>query len=108
MEPISILVFLALVVGAAFVYYKKLRYDKLIQKYSDPIIVKKILRHQFWEGQTQEQLLDALGSPVEVDGKALKSKTREVWKYGKIGKNRFNLRLTLEDRIVVGWDKKNS
>ena len=79
-----------------------------MQKYGDEHIVSKILKHQFWEGQTQEQLVDALGNPTEIDRKNLKSKSREIWKYGRTGKNRFNLRITVENKIVVGWEQKNN
>jgi hypothetical protein len=61
----------------------------------------------FWQGQTQEQLLDSLGRPADTDTKVLKTKTKEIWKYNRVGKNRFGLRVTVENGVVVGWDKKD-
>src|SRR5207249_11873632 len=66
----------------------------------------RILAHQLWIGQTQEQLREALGKPVDIDEKVLKTKRREVWKYDQTGTNRFNTRVTLDNGIVTGWDRK--
>jgi len=66
----------------------------------------RILARQPWIGQTQEQLREALGKPVDIDEKVLKTKRREVWKYDQTGTNRFNTRVTLENGIVTGWDRK--
>src|SRR5262245_29009052 len=57
---------------------RKKRLEYLRSKYGNEEIVKMILRRQFWQGQTSEQLTDSLGTPVVVDQKILKSKTREV------------------------------
>lgn len=89
------------------VYSKKKRREALLTKYGDAKIVEMILSSSVWQGQTQEQLLDSLGNPVDVDQKVLKSKTREIWKYNQTGSNRFGLRITVEDKVVVGWDKKD-
>lgn len=40
------------------------------------------------------------------DQKVLKTKTKEVWKYKPTGKNRYALKITLEDDEVIGWDQK--
>jgi len=61
----------------------------------------------FWQGQTPEQLVDSIGHPVDVDKKVLKTKSKEVWKYNQTGKGRFSLRITIENDLVVGWDKKS-
>jgi len=78
----------------------------LMEKYNDAETVKKILEKCFWQGQTSEQLLDSLGRPYDIGRKVMKSKTKEVWKYNRLSTNRYGLRITLEDDIVVGWDKK--
>jgi hypothetical protein len=57
---------------------KKLSY--LMSKYGDPQMVAHIYNHQYWHGQTAEQLVDSLGSPRGVDRKLLKTMKREVWK----------------------------
>jgi hypothetical protein len=79
----------------------------LLAKYNDPNLVDKIMGRTFWQGQTQEQLLDSLGQPVDIDQKVLKTKTKETWKYNRKGKSRFGLRITVENGVVVGWDQKD-
>lgn len=75
-------------------------------KYGDAEIVRRIMSHEFWQGQTTDQLLDSLGRPIEVDEKVFKTKTKHVWKYQQTGKKRFALRITLENGEVVGWDQR--
>ena len=79
----------------------------LLAKYHDPKIVDMILRHMFWQGQSQEQLLDSLGRPADIDQKVMKTKVKEIWKYNQTGTNRFGLRITIEDNVVIGWDQKD-
>jgi hypothetical protein len=31
---------------------------------------------------------------------------REIWKYGRISARRFRLRVTIDNGLVVGWDRK--
>lgn len=79
----------------------------LIAKYRDPQIVDKIMRQMFWQGQSQEQLLDSLGRPADIDQKVMKTKVKEIWKYNHMGADRFGLRITIENKVVVGWDQKD-
>lgn len=85
---------------------KKKRLSYLRGKYKDEELIQKIYNGYMWQGQTLEQLIDSLGQPVAMDKKVLKTKKKEIWKYGHQGGNRFSLRITLEDDVVVGWDKK--
>jgi hypothetical protein len=39
-----------------------------------------------------------------VDEKVLKTKTKSVWKYGYVAKNRYSTKFLIEDEIVVGWE----
>lgn len=78
----------------------------LRSKYRDEKLVQQIFAGYFWQGQTEEQLMDSLGDPVAKDHKLLKTIDREVWKYQQTGVNRFRLRITIENGHVVGWDKK--
>ena len=48
----------------------------------------------------------ALTPDLAVDNKVLKTKTKDIWKYNRTGTNRYGLRITVENDIVVGWDKK--
>lgn len=79
----------------------------LTEKYKSESIATKIMDQMFWEGQSLEQLLDSLGQPEAKDKQVLKTKTREVWKYGRTSSNQFSLRITLENGKVVGWEQKS-
>jgi hypothetical protein len=81
------------------------RRNALLEKY-DEATAERILRGEVWQGQTAEQLADSMGSPVDVDQKVLKTKTKEVWKYGHRGGNRYAVKIMLENGYVVGWDEK--
>lgn len=100
----------ALVIAGLLIkaYMRKRRLAALVAKHGDPAIALKILKRMFWAGQTAEQLRDALGRPVEINQKVLKTKKREIWKYKKTGKNRFALRITLDNDLVTEWDQKAS
>lgn len=69
-------------------------------------VCSRILAHEIWLGQTDEQVRESRGEPAHIDEKVMKTKTREVWKYDQTGVNRFNTRVTLENGVVTGWDQK--
>jgi hypothetical protein len=99
-----------LLVGFGIFYFQKEKKAKrkadLLRKYGDANIVEKILSKRIWVGQTKNELLDALGHPFDVDSKLMKTRSREIWKYNPNGKNRFGLRITLDDGRVAAWDSK--
>lgn len=102
----AILVAVIILISILYRYDKKQkRLAYLRGKYPEDI-VQKILGGFFWQGQTEEQLEDALGRPAAVDHKLLKTIRREVWKYHQQGKNRYQLRITVENGHVSGWDQK--
>ena len=82
-----------------------LRQADLVSRFGDET-ASRILASELWVGQTEEQLREALGEPIDVDEKVMKTKKREVWKYDQVGGNRFNTRVTLENGVVTGWDRK--
>lgn len=82
------------------------RRQELLEKYKDDMLVMRIMRKEFWQGQTREQLLDSLGIPAGQDHSVSKSKREEVWKYRPQGGNRYGLRITLENDVVTGWFEK--
>jgi len=100
-----ILIFLIVVVWFNLYQTKKKR-ERLLKKYGDTALVEKLMKSMFWVGQSKEQLRDSLGNPLDIDQKVLKTKTKEIWKYNETGKNRYALKVTLENGEVVGWDKK--
>jgi len=105
-----ILVVCVLLAGVAVGVWALVRWTQrkgLLQKYGDPTVAERIQQKSIWEGQTEEQLRDSQGEPEAVEQAYLKTVHREVWKYGRTGKNRFRLRVTLENGCVVGWDIKD-
>ena len=104
---------LIVIVGAAIsaiiwlqIVNRKRRREALMLKYHDEKIVNALMDKSFWQGQTAEQLMDSLGKPQDIDQKVLKIKKKEIWKYNHRGSNRYGLRITLDNDIVVGWDQK--
>lgn len=98
------------IVIANFLYKRKKHNDRvryLMEKYNDQEVVDRIMDGYFWQGQTEEQLIDSIGQPVAKDNKVLKTAVRQVWKYNQRGKNRYGLRVTVENGLVVGWDNKS-
>ena len=95
----------ALVVGVRL-WYQSAKRKQLLQKYGDPEVVRMIMTHRVWQGQTEEQVRDSLGRPVVIDHKVYKTKTKDVWKYDQVAKNRYNMRVTLENGEVVGFEEK--
>lgn len=87
---------------------KRARLRYLRDKYQNEHIVQNILSKRIWIGQTSEQLTDSLGYPAATDHKHLKTKTRDIWKYGHQGANRYGLRITVENDAVTGWDSKSN
>lgn len=103
--PVVVVVVIIGLVIASRANKRRKRIEALRRKYPEEI-VQQILGGQIWQGQTEEQLIDAIGSPAEVDTKVLKTMQREIWKYGRISAKRFRLRITVENGMVAGWDQK--
>ena len=82
---------------------RAIRRQALLEKYGNEEIVDRIIRGDVWMGQTSEQLQEAIGTPVDVDEKVLKTKIKEIWKYHRRGQNRYALRVNLDNGVVVGW-----
>jgi outer membrane protein assembly factor BamE (lipoprotein component of BamABCDE complex) len=72
----------------------------------DPETAEKILGGQIWQGMTAEQLRYAVGEPAAVDKVVTKRTSKEIWKYFQQTATRFDLRVTLENGLVVGWQMK--
>jgi len=100
--PIAVLVIWILVRALN----RSARRAALLARYGDKDVVEQIMRREFWQGQTSEQLTDSLGPPVEMDEHVLRKCVRRTWKHHQTGQNRFRLRITLENDIVTGWDRK--
>lgn len=84
-----------------------IRTGYLLEKHGqDGALVARLERKELWVGETAEQVRDALGEPEGVDVKPLKTRRREVWKYGRTGRNRYSTRITLDNGTVVRWQKR--
>lgn len=108
-----IVLILAIVLGiAAVVWFKHVQRQKRIQlllgKYGDQEIVDRIMRGGLWQGQTAQQLVDSLGSPLNIDRKIMATRKREIWKYAQTGRGRYALRITLDNDVVIEIDQKTS
>lgn len=106
---VPVLVVVAIIAAIAWFNHQKKqqRLAYLRGKYGDDKVVQLIFDGRIWQGQTAEQLQDSLGAPVDVDEKLLKTKSKYVFKYHHRGANRYGLRVTVENGIVVGWDQKS-
>lgn len=106
MEWIVLIILAIAIVIVWNVYSTKKRREYLLSKYGDAEIVESIMKRCFWVGQTSEQLVDSLGNPADKSVKIMKTRYREIWKYNQTGKNRYGLRITLDDHVVQTWDQK--
>ena len=106
----ALVIGMGLIIAAIVFYFVQKRANRLAYlraKYGDENIVQRIMRRNYWQGQTAEQLRDSLGNPSAVDKNLLKTRKREVWKYQPAGVNRYRLRITLDDDVVVGYGHKD-
>jgi len=81
------------------------RWDDLARRYG-PEIAGRIWRKEIWQGQTEEQLIESKGPPMDIDEKVSRAKIKRIFKYYWQGANRYGLRVMLEDGVVVGWEDK--
>jgi hypothetical protein len=82
---------------------RKVRHQKLADRFRSSEVASAIMRREIWQGMTADMLRESRGKPDEQEKSVLKTKTKETWKYGKTGKNRFRLRVMIENGLVVGW-----
>ena len=105
-NPLLVILFVVgAIVGGVAVFRNiqaRARRQRLVANYGEEI-AERILAKQVWQGMTNEQLIESWGSPADRDYEVKKTNTKETWKYGQTGKNRFSNRVYLENGIVVGW-----
>lgn len=107
MEPIILFVTVIIAVYiSSLIIRGNSRKKRIREKYGNGELAHRIINGVIWQGQTSAQLIDSKGEPVDIDQKVLKTKAKEVWKYHQTGRNRFGLRITLENGVVIGWDEK--
>jgi uncharacterized protein YecT (DUF1311 family) len=81
---------------------RKERRRRLVAMYGEED-ADRIIARQIWQDMTEDQLIESWGAPVDKDTEIRRNKTKETWKYGQTGKNRFNNRVFVENGIVTGW-----
>lgn len=82
-------------------------YNKLVDKYGCEETAKRIMKGEVWQGQTLEQLSESKGLTTAVTERVLKNSVRHTYKYNKIGSNRYEMSVTLDNGVVVGWKTNN-
>jgi uncharacterized protein len=105
-SPLLVIIFLiGATVGGISVFNNvqhRARRQQLAAKYGEQI-ADMIMAREVWQGMTEEQLVESRGAPVDRDYEIKKTKTKQTWKYGQTGKNRFSFRVYLENGLVIGW-----
>ena len=104
-QIIAAIIAIVVLIAAFCIWGYAQRRKHLIEKYGDAEIARRMMKGIIWQGETREQLLESLGKPVDSDEKVLKTKTKEIWKYRRTARNRFGLKVTLDDGVVVAWEK---
>lgn len=62
---------------------------------------------KLWIGAPLDAVIEMFGPPLDVDEKVLKTKTKRTYKYKSLGKNRYALRIYIEQDEVTGWEDKS-
>ena len=112
-NPLFVIIFIVgAIIGVIVVYNNIKRREEAQRREAERLrlvarygveIADRILAQVVWQGMTEEQLLESRGSPADKDYEVKKTVSKETWKYGQTGKNRFSNRIFLENGIVIGW-----
>ena len=103
---IVIVVAIVIIVCLVKLQARRARFARLMQKYNDQTVVERIMARSYWQGMTDEMLIDSLGAPVDIGTRVLKAKKVETYKYDRTGRNRYGTRIRVENGFVVGWERK--
>lgn len=104
---ISVIVVIAMIAAIVKGAKENERKKKIYAKYGNSELANRLVEKVIWTGMTIQQLRDSWGDPLVIDEKVLKTKKKEVWKYVRKGENRYGLRVTIENNVVIGWDEKS-
>lgn len=74
-------------------------------KIEEPV-VKERVDYGYLIDMSAEELKYEFGEPEDIDSKVLKTKKKEVWKYFETRKGQYDLKIILENDIVVGYEQK--
>ena len=103
---IAIIIGMIMAQSAAAAKAEAERKSRIYAKYGSTPLAEKLVGRIIWAGETAVELRYSLGEPLDIDQKVLKTKKKEIWKYNKTGTNRYGLKVTLDNDLVVGWDQK--
>ncbi len=78
------------------------RYTQLCDSFGEEM-ANNIVAGQLWEGCPYAAMLEILGQPADVDEQVSKRKVKYTYKYYQTGKNRYRLRVLVENGEVTGW-----
>jgi hypothetical protein len=78
---------------------------ELVRIYGEPTTVR-ILSKTLREGDSEAVVVAMHGSPEDIHERVFKGKVANTYCYHPTGKNRYALRVKLENDIVVGWETK--
>jgi hypothetical protein len=82
------------------------RWASLVARYGQGD-AEKVWSQKLWIGAPLDAVVDMFGPPLDVDEKVLKTKTTRTYKYKSTGKNRYALRVYIENDAVTGWEDKS-
>lgn len=85
---------------------ERLRREMIEQAYANSPYKLDILNGSIRQGMTANMVVSAWGPPAAIDRKVLKTKTKEILKYGPGPGRSFANKVTIEDGIVVGWEQR--
>jgi len=85
---------------------ERLRQEMIEQAYANSPYKLDILNGSIRQGMTANMVVAAWGPPAAIDRKVLKTKTKEVLKYGPGPGRSFANKVMIEDGIVVGWEQR--
>ncbi len=94
--------------GAGYWQWQRMRRAAYLRaKYPDAELVRRLFAGEVWQGQSAEELEDALGKPVAVERPKRGGNRREVWNYLPY-KGRYRMRVTLEAGCVSSWQRRGT
>jgi len=79
------------------------RYRRLVATCGEET-AQRLMQGQIWVGQRQEHLYEALGHPLKVQEKVLRSKNHLTCFYRPDASGRCHLKVMLENGEVIGWE----
>jgi len=80
------------------------RWRYLVDRFGEEA-ARRIQLKEIWQGETAEMVEQTFGKPLEVKESVLKATVKHTYCYQRVAKNRFALRVHIENGAVVGWDR---